>query len=1098
MSSEEDSEMDLMQDQSLKGCKVKRTRQRVDAGEPRNSYASIANFSSRGGYLNHPYHPFNGLSLSPPNKFIGDNNSKSNSSDMIVIDDAVMQLCVNGSISAGQIAPPFLNGGANCISASNLKTENNNNNRHSPELEFNYKNSGSYLSSKGSSEVSATTGAHLLRDILQTGRKFGESVVDSDQPNFSGNNKVEEGGLSQCSDASELDEDENECEENRDDEGMDQIASNANQSSPIREQNKLLLVSSRSPSPSTTAQSNRPNINNSNSNSSSAIAEVKRARVENIVSNMLMGSNGPNISGIGNKISSNDTMPSSVNGCKKRKLYQPQQSKLNGPNDDEDDDVEYLADEEELADDYEDEIVSEIDLTAKKAKTEDRDNLRRQLEDMQSQLIAMRQRYVQLFEAQQQQQQQHQKQQLLQQQQQSSKVVQLNPLLVSSPVNLTTSASPADECDTEMDDLGSDKGIRTPVSQLSEMTNRDTPAAISANVTPNNNNNNNNNNISDPSHFLDEARRLISEQEKMANKSDRQTCIVRTHGSSLSSSSSAQASMPDIEWLIESLKGEIQSSVTQIIDTTFSRFLQRRATPQKLNIDQNEPKNDITILSQMLDRKSPRTKVIDRGAAIAVSSMGNAIKGNLNSHLSRGSPYSLPTETAPAPKPTPFSYPGPSFKSPFYIPSIAPPGAQIPHQPALIPSALAHHFNSIASTLSLNQVNQRNEQSNSYNNRESYSMNSNNNNMNGHTSNHSVYNRNDEPLPEQTEAMALVVAPKRKRHKVTDTRITPRTVSRLLGQEPLMSCNNTRDVNSVSPPSSSNYHIHGPPPQPPPPLVPVSLPTSVAIPNPSLHQSDLFSGGSFPFGDHPRLSLFGDDSDLNRDHKGHNAHAVASAVAHAAAAHHLQMLAATRASPDSMHGYSSVVPSLQYGRNGSDNGAENGSETNETQVYDPTMPMTSTLTPMHLRKAKLMFFFVRYPSSAILKMFFPDIKFNKNNTAQLVKWFSNFREFYYIQMEKYARQSLSEGVKNSEELRVGNDSELLRVLNLHYNRNNHIDVPENFRYVSEQTLREFFKAVQSGKDTEQSWKKAIYKIIARLDDNVPEYFKSPNFLEQLE
>jgi hypothetical protein len=43
-------------------------------------------------------------------------------------------------------------------------------------------------------------------------------------------------------------------------------------------------------------------------------------------------------------------------------------------------------------------------------------------------------------------------------------------------------------------------------------------------------------------------------------------------------------------------------------------------------------------------------------------------------------------------------------------------------------------------------------------------------------------------------------------------------------------------------------------------------------------------------------------------------------------------------------------------------------------------------------------------------------------------------------MEKYARQSLSEGVKNAEELRVGNDSELLRVLNLHYNRNNHIDV----------------------------------------------------------
>nr|CAD7575542.1 unnamed protein product [Timema californicum] len=229
---------------------------------------------------------------------------------------------------------------------------------------------------------------------------------------------------------------------------------------------------------------------------------------------------------------------------------------------------------------------------------------------------------------------------------------------------------------------------------------------------------------------------------------------------------------------------------------------------------------------------------------------------------------------------------------------------------------------------------------------------------------------------------------------------------------------------------------------------------------------------------------------------------------------------------------------------------------------------------MHLRKAKLMFFWVRYPSSAVLKMYFPDIKFNKNNTAQLVKWFSNFRpndsmflvglewptaklrvihsrlplpilqnphqwsirEFYYIQMEKYARQAVSEGVKNADDLHVSADSEIYRVLNLHYNRNNHIEVwgpqvdtelrsattrptlgkgielhpsashltllqlqvPSNFRYVVEQTLREFFKAIQGGKDTEQSWKKSIYKIISRLDDPVPEYFKSPNFLEQLE
>lgn len=106
-------------------------------------------------------------------------------------------------------------------------------------------------------------------------------------------------------------------------------------------------------------------------------------------------------------------------------------------------------------------------------------------------------------------------------------------------------------------------------------------------------------------------------------------------------------------------------------------------------------------------------------------------------------------------------------------------------------------------------------------------------------------------------------------------------------------------------------------------------------------------------------------------------------------------------------------------------------------------------------------------------------------------------------MEKDGRQAVSEGVKSADDLHVSGDSELYRVLNLHYNRENHIEVcrdqvPQNFRFVVEQTLREFFRAMQGGKDTEQSWKKSIYKIISRLDDPVPEYFKSPNFFEQLE
>ena len=51
-----------------------------------------------------------------------------------------------------------------------------------------------------------------------------------------------------------------------------------------------------------------------------------------------------------------------------------------------------------------------------------------------------------------------------------------------------------------------------------------------------------------------------------------------------------------------------------------------------------------------------------------------------------------------------------------------------------------------------------------------------------------------------------------------------------------------------------------------------------------------------------------------------------------------------------------------------------------------------------------------------------------------------YREFFYIQMEKYARQALSEGVKSETELHVTEDSELYRVINVHYNRNNHIEV----------------------------------------------------------
>uniref|UniRef100_A0A672TJ18 Prospero homeobox 2 n=1 Tax=Strigops habroptila TaxID=2489341 RepID=A0A672TJ18_STRHB len=159
--------------------------------------------------------------------------------------------------------------------------------------------------------------------------------------------------------------------------------------------------------------------------------------------------------------------------------------------------------------------------------------------------------------------------------------------------------------------------------------------------------------------------------------------------------------------------------------------------------------------------------------------------------------------------------------------------------------------------------------------------------------------------------------------------------------------------------------------------------------------------------------------------------------------------------------------------------------------------MQEALTPGHLKKAKLMFFFTRYPSSTLLKTYFLDVQFSRCITSQLIKWFSNFREFYYIQVEKFARQALLEGVVDAGTLRVCRDSELFRALNMHYNKGNDFEVPGRFLEVASLTLQEFFSAVKAGKDADPSWKKPIYKIISKLDSDIPEGFKAVRCSQEL-
>ncbi|XP_055335603.1 LOW QUALITY PROTEIN: uncharacterized protein LOC129586401 [Paramacrobiotus metropolitanus] len=325
------------------------------------------------------------------------------------------------------------------------------------------------------------------------------------------------------------------------------------------------------------------------------------------------------------------------------------------------------------------------------------------------------------------------------------------------------------------------------------------------------------------------------------------------------------------------------------------------------------------------------------------------------------------------------------------------------------------------------------------------------------------------------EAIPLVVSQKKKRHKVTDTRITPRVMSKVMNQKEELVSDNRKFLPSS--PNAVNGAVHMGFSASSHPLLARSLATQSA-----LNHSE--SSAFHPSGLDVSRTLLPAGGGNFYAHPGLDRRDVVSPT------------------ENSMENGSNDM-NEQNSLDGSDSATEISGGRQPSAPFPSrgdslTFAHSSTLTPMHLRKAKLMFFYTRYPNSATLKTFFPDIKFNKNNTAQLVKWFSNFREFYYIQMEKYARQALAEGLENADDIQVSKDCELYRTLNLHYNRNNHIEVPDAFREVVEETLKEFFKAIQVNRDQEPSWKKAIYKIINRMDDIIPEYFKSAHFLEQLE
>nr|CAH8839807.1 unnamed protein product [Trichobilharzia regenti] len=150
---------------------------------------------------------------------------------------------------------------------------------------------------------------------------------------------------------------------------------------------------------------------------------------------------------------------------------------------------------------------------------------------------------------------------------------------------------------------------------------------------------------------------------------------------------------------------------------------------------------------------------------------------------------------------------------------------------------------------------------------------------------------------------------------------------------------------------------------------------------------------------------------------------------------------------------------------------------------------TTTLSAVHLKKAKMMFMYSRYPTSSLLKSYFPEVIFNRGSTAQLVKWFSNFREFFYIQIEKFVRQQKAAGLKKADDIMLSREHELIRSMEMHFNKGDEIETPKEFLDAIQITVWEFADAVLNSRDANPAWKKSIYKKISMLDVQFPEFFR---------
>lgn len=254
-------------------------------------------------------------------------------------------------------------------------------------------------------------------------------------------------------------------------------------------------------------------------------------------------------------------------------------------------------------------------------------------------------------------------------------------------------------------------------------------------------------------------------------------------------SSVGPVSGTDLEGLADVLKSEITASLSNLVDSIVTRFVHQRrflnkqseaaaAAAEQLN-------KDLMMATQLLDRKSPRTKVAERSSNVQTgnahiltnSNPSSLMHNQLNGPRLNGNAFTTHSMTMPTMN---LNGPGPTLSdsstnntnlNAINLPPVhvhqTPTAAmfQTPKPPQVI--------NPVAAAALYNSMNVLGGQVNQFCMPESRDTN-----------------------PEQNEALSLVVQPKKKRHKVTDTRITPRTVSRILAQDGIGPAANQQQIES--------------------------------------------------------------------------------------------------------------------------------------------------------------------------------------------------------------------------------------------------------------------------------------------------------------